>query len=448
VEHDPEALVACAADALRDALATAGAHAREAAALGIASQRATALAWDAPSGRPLAPALGWQDQRTAAAVARLRARGIPATTQASATKWAWLLREVPEVAEAARAGRLCLGTPDAWLTARLSAAGAAVTDPGHASCTGLWDPRGGGWSPEAAALFEVPPEALPPLAATAEVAGETATALLGAPVPLAARAGDQQAAAFAQGVHAEGEAKLTLGTAAMLDVHTGARPRGRPGAFPLALWRVADAPTQFCVEGTVLTAGAVVEWLVALGVLRRAEDLDALAGSVASSEGVVLVPAFQGLGTPWLHDGARGLAVGLTRGTTAAHLARAALDGIAHRCVDAAEALEVAGDALPVDGGLAGSDLLCATLADLLGRPVERAAEPETTALGAALLGGLAVGRLPDAAACRALAEPPRRFEPRLDAAGRAARRARFAQALERARAHGEEAQGQAARSE
>jgi glycerol kinase len=224
----------------------------------------------------------------------------------------------------------------------------------------------------------------------------------------------------------------------MLDVHTGTRPRPRPGAFPLALWRLADAATQFCVEGTVLTAGAVVEWLVGLGVLHRAEDLDALASSVASSEGVVMVPALQGLGTPWLHDGARGLAVGITRGTTAAHLARAAVDGIAHRCVDAALALEVAGEALPVDGGLAGSDLLCQTLADLLGRPVERAEETETTALGAALLAGLATGALRDARACRALAGAPRRFEPALAETQRLARRARFAEAVERARAHGE----------
>ncbi|MDX1650784.1 MAG: FGGY family carbohydrate kinase, partial [Myxococcota bacterium] len=221
VEHDPEALVDCAAGALAEALASAGAHAREATGLGIASQRATALAWDAETGRPLAPAIGWQDQRTAAEVARLRARGIPATTQASAPKWAWLLRERREVAQAARAGRLRLGTPDAWLTARLAADGAAVTEPGHASCTGLWDAGTGGWSEAAAALFQVPLEALPLLGDTAGVAGETAAARLGAPVPLAARAGDQQAAAFAQGVHAEGRAKLTLGTAAMLDVHTG-----------------------------------------------------------------------------------------------------------------------------------------------------------------------------------------------------------------------------------
>ena len=199
---------------------------------------------------------------------------------------------------------------------------------------------------------------------------------------------------------------------------------------------------RFCVEGTVLTAGAVVEWLVDLGVLRRAEDLDALAGSVDSSEGVVLVPAFQGLGTPWLHDGARGLVAGLTRGTSAAHLARAAVDGIAHRCVDAAEALEVGGGSLAVDGGLAGSDLLCRTLADLLGRPVDRAAEPETTALGAALLAGVATGAIPDAAACRTLVRAPRRFEPALDPGVRVARRARFAEAVARARAHGEDEAG------
>jgi glycerol kinase len=267
------------------------------------------------------------------------------------------------------------------------------------------------------------------------VVGETPAELLGAPVPVAARAGDQQAASFAQGVHRRGDAKLTLGTAAMLDLHVGSRPgEAARGAFALALWRLARGEEAHCLEGSVITAGAVVDWLVSLGILPEAAALDAVAGRVESAEGVALVPALQGLGAPFLDLEARGLLGGLTRGSTAAHVARAAVEGIAQRCIDVCDALELDARPLRVDGGLARSDLLMQLLADLGGRPLLRAAEAETTGLGAAFLAGLAVGVFASPAACCDLAPAAARFDPGGDPARRAEARARWRAVLERAR--------------
>jgi glycerol kinase len=289
--------------------------------------------------------------------------------------------------------------------------------------------------PQLVSVFSVPEEALPRLVATSEVVGETPRSLLGATIPVAARAGDQQAATFAQGVHRAGGAKLTLGTAAMLDLHTGAQPaQTPPGTFALALWRLSDGAEAFCLEGTVITAGSAVEWLVEIGLLRDATALDTVAGSVASAEGATFIPALQGLGSPFMDDDAHALLGGLTRGTGAAHVVRAVLDGVAHRCVDVCEALDVAGDGLHVDGGLARSDLLMQTLADLLGREVYRAAESETTALGAAHLAGLATGVFETPGACLASVQQPTRFTPRLGEDDRCETRDGWRRALQRAR--------------
>ncbi|MDJ0867859.1 MAG: FGGY family carbohydrate kinase [Myxococcota bacterium] len=433
VEQDPLALWERSVAVLRAALDAAGLAARDVAALGVVTQRSTALAWDAADGTPLAPAIGWQDRRTAERVAVLNARGIPINTLASASKFEWLLRHEPRVREAASRGRLCLGTPDVWLTARLTEE-AFATDPSQASCTGLLDLAAGDWWPAALGLFGLEPDWLPRVVATDAVVGMTPAALLGAPVAVAARAGDQQAATFAQGAHAEGSGKLTLGTAAMLDVHTGAAPRrGARGAYPLALWTLSDGSRAFGLEGTVVTAGAAVDWLVDLGLLPDAGALDALAGSVADSEGVCFVPALQGLGTPHLDDGARGLLGGLTRATTRAHVARALLEGVAQRCADLCEALPLAG-ALRTDGGLARSDRLLQALADFSGRPVWRAAETETTALGAAQLAGLGAGLYASPGDARPHAAAAREFEPLLDRDERERRRADWAHAVARAR--------------
>ncbi len=435
VEQDPAELFSGSVEVLRGALGAARLPAADVAGLGVVTQRSTAIAWDAQSGEPLAPAIGWQDTRTAERVAGFRAAGIPLNTLASATKFEWLLANDPAVRKAADAGTLRLGTPDAWLTAALTGFTAHVTDPGNASCTALFDAAQGEWAQPLLDLFGVPRECLPSPIPTSGVVGETPPALLGAGVRVAARAGDQQAAAFGQGVHAAGDAKLTLGTSAMLDVHTGGA-LGAPssGSYPLALWQLPDDGRAFCQEGTVITAGAAVDWLVALGVARDAAELDALARTTPSSAGVVFVPAFQGLGTPWLDDAATGFVSGLTRGAGRGELARALLEGVAQRCVDVMEALELSEAPLPVDGGLAQSGFLLQSLADLSGRALHRAAETETTALGAAYLAGLCCGVWPDPESCRATLAEPTVFEPAADPTERAEARARWRRAIERTR--------------
>lgn len=441
VEQDAEEMVVRSGEALRAALADAKADAREVAGLGIAAQRATAIAWDAASGRALAPAIGWQDQRTLARAAELRAAGVPVTPLASATKFEWWLRGAESSARAvqaaARAGTLRLGTPDAFLAARLDAARRAATDPGHASCSGLYDLSAGGWDERALSLFGVPRETLPEIIASAEVAGETPAALLGAPVPLAARAGDQQAAAFAEGAHARGAAKLTLGTSAMLDVHAGSAGGplpAAPGAFALALWRLgAGQRDALCLEGSALTAGAALDWLARVGLLPEAAGLDAAAAPTAG--GVWFVPALQGLGTPHMDFAARGMLGGLSLASGRGEIARAALEGVAQRAADLCEALGFADSALPVDGGLARTDTLLQLLADLTGAEVRRAAELETTALGAAQLAGFALGVLPDLAACRAMVAPAVRLPPRIGDAARSEARARWRERVAQARA-------------
>jgi glycerol kinase len=435
VEQDPREMWQSSVEVMRAALARAGLPARELAGLGVVTQRSTAVAWDARSGEPLCPAIGWQDQRTAERVAELRAIGIPITTLPSATKFEWWMRCEPAVREAAAAGRLRLGNPDAWLTDRLTGGALHVTDPGQASCTGLFDLGRGSWWPEAVQLCGLDPGVLPEIRATSEVVGETPKDLLGAPVPVAARAGDQQAAAFAQGVHRPGDAKLTLGTAAMLDVHTGTTPRpDAEGTFALALWRLRGEPDACCIEGSVITAGAAVEWLVSLGILSEPADLDRLASRVDTTEGVAFVPALQGLGSPFFDGDARGLLGGLTRGTGAAHVARAVVEGVAHRCVDVLEVVELGDQPLRVDGGLARSELLLQCLADLAGRPLARAAEAETTALGAAHLAGLAVAAFASPRACLERTPAPSLYAPRIDPDERARRREAWRRALARAR--------------
>lgn len=435
VEQDPAQWWERSLEALREALATAALDARDVAAIGVVSQRATAVAWDAASGRPLAPAIGWQDTRTGPRVQELAARGIAVGTMPSATKLEWLLTHVPACREAALAGRLRLGTPDAWLTDRLCGGAAFATDVGQASCTGLFDLRRGAWSAAALALFGIEAAWLPRLAPTSGVVGETPSALFGASIPVAARAGDQQAGSFAQGVLVPGQAKLTLGTSAMLEVHAGDTvPRPTRGGHPLALWELASIGRAYCVEATVITAGAVVDWLVQIGVLPDAASLDAIAAATPSSDGVVFVPALQGLGTPLLDTAARGACFGITRGTRAEHLVRAVIDGVAQRCADLEAAVDVAPGPLRVDGGLARSDAFVAALADATGRSVSRAAETETTALGAAYFAGLATGVWPDAEAAVATAAAPTRIESRIGARERAARRAQWQRAIARVR--------------
>jgi glycerol kinase len=345
-----------------------------------------------------------------------------------------MLRNEPDVADAARSSRLRFGTPDAWLLFRLSGGASFATDPGQASCTGLFDLDSGEWNAAALGLFGIDRETLPDLEGTSGVVAETTAAMLGAPAPLAARAGDQQAACFAQGVLEPGDAKLTLGTAAMLDVCSGGSPAQAPsGAYPLALWRLRGERDVFCIEGSVITAGAAVDWLVELGLLEAPEHLDALACSVSSSEGVSFVPALQGLGTPFLDDGARGFLGGLTRGTNAAHVARATVEGIAQRCADVCDALALERGVLRVDGGLARSELLLQRIADFSGLCVESAFETEATAFGAAWLAAHGAGLIARPLDVQGWLPPARRFEPQESPESRSRARERWADVLRRA---------------
>ena len=437
LEQDPNEFLALSIAVLQQALARARLSARDVLGIGIVSQRSTAIAWDCETGQPLAPAIGWQDRRNQARVDELVALGIPINTLASATKFEWMLNKHEAIARAAERGQLRLGTPDVWLTDRLSRNARFVTDPGHAACTGLYDANQNEWWPIALGLFGVDASWLPEIVNTGAIVAETRPEVLGQPVPIAARAGDQQASTFAQGVVRPGMAKLTLGTSAMLNLHveTPAAP-AMDGYYTLPLWSTPSGQISFCVEGTVITAGASIEWLCELGLLSAASELDTLAESVGGTDGVVFVPALQGLGSPFLDVRARGLLLGLTRGTAPGHIARAVLQGIAQRCIDLCDPLPLANEPLRVDGGLARSNQLMHALADLGGRAILRAAEAETTALGAAHFAGLATGLWATPEDAFATVGEPECFEPQLAAEARTTARDRWQNALARARSH------------
>jgi glycerol kinase len=406
VEHDPEEIWESQLAVAREALAGAGLPRGAVAALGITNQRETTLVWDRASGRPVANAIVWQDRRTAGACERLREAGLEPLFRArtglvldpyfSGTKIAWLLDHVPGARAAAEAGRLAFGTVDSWLLFKLSGGAVHATDVSNASRTLLWNLETGAWDDELLAALGVPRAMLPEVRASAGVYATTADGLLPERLPIAGVAGDQQAALYGQGCLAPGMAKNTYGTGCFLLMNTGGRPiHSTRGLLATAAWRIGER-TDFALEGSIFIAGAVVQWLRdGLGVIRSAAEIEALAASVPDSGGAVLVPAFAGLGAPHWDPRARGTLLGLTRGTTAAHLARAALESIACQTADVLAAMEAdAGivlSELRVDGGATVDDLLMQIQADLLGVPVVRPRERETTALGAALLAGRAL---------------------------------------------------------
>jgi len=474
VEHDPLEIWESQLAVAREALAAAGVGAAGVAALGIANQRETVVVWERATGRPIANAIVWQDRRTEPACERLRREGLQALFAErtgltldpyfSATKVAWLLDHQPGARAAAAAGRLAFGTVDSWLIWNLTG-GVHLTDATNASRTLLYHLATGDWDPELMRLLDVPSEVLPPIRASAEIYGETIASLLGAAIPIAGVAGDQQAALFGQACFSPGMAKNTYGTGAFLLLHTGRQPvHSAHGLLSSPAWRL-PAGTDYALEGSVFVAGAAVQWLRdGLGLIRAAADVEALAASVPDSGGVMLVPAFTGLGAPHWEAGARGALVGLTRGTTAAHLARAALEGIAHQVADVLGAMNEdlarldrsargdepsaggsGGDAsgsggssapgaalaeLRVDGGAAGNDLLLQIQADLTEVAVVRPRVRETTALGAAYLAGLTTGVFRDLDEIAARWQPERRFEPAASAGWREEARARWAQAV------------------
>jgi glycerol kinase len=375
------------------------------------------VVWERSTGRPVAPAIVWQDRRTADRCRELDASlirertGLVPDPYFSATKLEWLLRDRP------RDGLAC-GTVDSWLVWRLTGGAAHVTDRTNASRTLLCSLGSLDWDDDLLALFGIGRELLPWIGSSDEEVGEGE--LLGATVPIRALVGDQQAALFGQGCHEPGEAKATCGTGSFVLVHMGAERPDPP--YGLLATAAADG---YALEGAVLAAGAAVQWLRdGIGVIADAAESEAIAGSIDSTEGVVFVPALSGLGSPWWDPDARGVVSGLTRGTTRAHLVRAALEAIAHQVADVVDALPERPSVLRADGGASANAFLMQLQADLLQLPVEVAAERETTALGAAALAGRLSRRVGVAS----------RFEPRIGPDEAAAARAVWARALERAR--------------
>lgn len=449
VEHDAQEILDTQLACAREALAAVGLPAAAVAAIGVTNQRETTVLWERASGRALAPAIVWQDRRTAAHCERLRADGCADWVRArtgleldpyfSATKLAWLLDHVPGARARAEAGELAFGTVDSWLLWHLSGGRLHVTDHGNASRTLLYSLADGDWDDALCELFGIPRALLPRLVDSIGVCGESAAEVLGAAVPIAGIGGDQQAATFGQACFAPGMAKNTYGTGCFLLMNTGAQAVASHNRLLSTVgWR-GGGLSAYALEGSIFMGGAVVQWLRdGLGIIRHAAEVEALAASVPDSAGVVMVPAFTGLGAPWWDSHARGALFGLTRGSAAGHIARAALEAIALQTVDLVAAMKADGAAplreLRVDGGAAANDLLMQIQADLLGVPVVRPQMLETTALGAAMMAGLGVGLWSSTAELAARWQAARRFEPALPDGRRDALLARWRRAIERSR--------------
>jgi glycerol kinase len=447
VEHDVDEIWSSVAEAVTGALARADADPSRIAAIGITNQRETSLFWDRRTGRPIHRALVWQDRRTAPRCAALKAAGHEERVRErtglvldpyfSGTKAEWLLDHVSGARAAAEAGELAFGTIDTWLAWRLT--GAHVTDPSNASRTLLFDLHALDWSEELCALLRVPRAALPAVVDSSGVVGHTrGLGFLPDGIPVAGLIGDQQGALFGQACFTPGMAKCTYGTGAFILLNTGDRPSpSAHGMLTTVGWR-REGRVAYALEGSAFIAGAAVQWLRdGLGLIRNAAEIEALATSVPDSGGVTFVPALTGLGAPHWRPDARGIVTGITRGTTAAHLARAALDGVALQIDDILRAM--ANDLgaplaeLRVDGGAAKNDLLMQRQADLLGVRCVRPRVLETTGLGSGLLAGLAVGLWRDEGDVTAAWSQERAFDPAGDVDELAATRARWAAAVERA---------------
>ena len=418
VESDPAALWKATQRVIRSAMIAANASPAEIGAIGVATQRASTVLWDRRTGTPLYNAIIWQDLRTAPRVRQLLDQGIFTNTMASATKLEWLLRSTPQADTRAERGELCFGTVDSWIVWNLTAGRRHATDHSNASCTGLYDFILGGWDTTILNALGIPEKVLPEILPSSGIYAMSDAAACGISAPVAAVAGDQQAAMFGQLREQRGDLKITFGTSAMIGVNTGDFPvLPSLGAYPLVLWSV-DGQRLFCLEGSVMTAGAAIQWLRdGLGIIGRAEETSALALSIPDSGGVWVVPAFQGLGTPYMDSAVRALIGGLSRGSTKAHVVRAVLEGIAFRCREVTSALmEAVGQELPavvrVDGGAAANDFLLQFLADVLGIAVERPATIQATALGSAYLAGLAIGTWASIADLRSAWRLGARFEP------------------------------------
>ncbi len=439
VEHDPNEIWTAVQQSAREALTAAGASARDVAAIGITNQRETLVLWDRKTLEPIAPAIVWQDRRTADDCRRLReagheervreVTGLVLDPYFTATKLAWAVQNIEGAAGAAA------GTVDSWLIARLSAGRDHLTDASNASRTLLFDLGRGAWSEEMADVFGVSLANLPEVVDSSGVLSTSSGEIV---APIAGVAGDQQAALFGQACTTDGMAKNTYGTGSFVLMQTGPRRvASRSGMLTTVAWRRAGK-LSFALEGAIFVTGAALQWLRdGLGIIAQASDAGPVASSVPDAGGVFLVPAFVGLGAPYWDPYARGTIVGLTRGTGRAHIVRAAVEAMAYQTRDVVEAME--GDTgerlteLRVDGGAAVMDFLCQLQADLLGIPVRRPRHTETTALGAAFLAGLGAGLWTEADLA-GLWKLEREFEPRMSRDEADTMQSRWRRAVERSR--------------
>jgi glycerol kinase len=455
VEHDPEAIWESQKATMIEALRRASLSFRDIAAIGITNQRETVVVWDRRTGTPLHNAIVWQDRRTSSHTEKLAAKGHEAMVRErtglvldpyfAATKIGWILDAVPHARERAARGELAAGTIDSWLLYRLTDGAVHATDCTNAARTLLFDITTFAWEPALLELFGIPASLLPDVKASCGHFGDTAPSLTATAVPITGVAGDQHAALFGQVCIDRGMAKNTYGTGSFLLANTGATPVITPGRLlGTVAWQFEGHPPVYALEGSIFTTGAAIQWLRdGLKVIGAASEVDALARSVPDSGGVCVVPAFAGLGAPHWDPRARGAVLGVTRGTSAAHIARATLEGIALRVAEVfdlmAQATGLPLPALRVDGGASACDLLMQLQADLLGVPVERPAMRETTALGAAYLAALGCGLLDDIGTLAARWRPERTFEPAISADQRETIRQRWARAIERAKGWEEE---------
>ena len=448
VEHDPEEIAASQIAVALEALAKANAQPSDVAAIGIANQRETAIVWDRATGTPICNAIVWQDRRTAAFCEQLKTQGHEKLIQQrtgllidayfSASKVSWILQNVPNARPLAEAGRLAFGTVDTWLVWKLTAGRVHVTDASNASRTMLFNIHSGRWDEELLDIFRIPAAMLPSARPSSEVYGEVSSVRGLNGVPIAGIAGDQQAALFGQRCTSPGLTKNTYGTGCFMLQSTGNRAvASTHRLLTTVAWKIGDT-TGYALEGSVFVGGAVVQWLRdGLGIIRASSEVEPLANSVSDNGGVYFVPAFVGLGAPHWDSYARGAIFGLTRGTNAGHIARAALESIAYQVADLMDAVQIdAGTPLKelrVDGGASANDRLMQFQADVLGVPVVRPAMTETTALGAAYLAGLGVA-LWKSQALSELPREERRFEPNLPRSQVDALRQRWNEAISRAK--------------
>ena len=429
VEHDPEEIAASQIAVALEALSLAQLQPKDIAAIGITNQRETAIVWDRTTGKPIHNAIVWQDRRTASFCAELKSQGHETLIQQrtgllvdayfSASKISWILDHVPNARQLAEVNRLAFGTVDTWLLWKLTGGRLHITDATNASRTMLFNLHSGSWDNDLLDLFRIPASMLPAVHDSSGVYGEVSTVPGLNGLPIAGIAGDQQAALFGQRCFIPGITKNTYGTGCFMLQSTGTRPVSSTNRLlTTAAWKIGDT-TNYALEGSVFVGGAVVQWLRdGLGIIHKSSEVEALANSVPDNGGVYFVPAFVGLGAPHWDSDARGSIFGLTRGSNAAHIARAALESIAYQVADLMDAVQTDTGTplqeLRVDGGASANDALMQFQADILRVPVVRPSITETTALGAALLAGLGVGFWKDLQTISDLPQEERRFEPRM----------------------------------